>query len=70
MTRRRARPPPVTSWPGICTDLCNVGVEIVADQEVVVDGQLVTSRGPAGLPAFCAAAVVEQFARAHYPIPG
>ncbi|MGY4921973.1 hypothetical protein [Streptomyces sp. 900105755] len=31
-------------------------------------GQLVTSRGPADLPAFCAA-VVEQFARAHRPMP-
>jgi protease I len=32
------------------------------DEEVVIDGQLTTSRSPADLPAFCAA-VVEQFAR-------
>ncbi|PKW05979.1 protease I [Streptomyces sp. 1222.5] len=59
----------LTSWPSIRTDLRNAGAEVVADQEVVVDGQLVTSRGPADLPAFCAA-VVEQFARAHHPMPG
>ncbi|MFF9275602.1 type 1 glutamine amidotransferase domain-containing protein [Streptomyces griseosporeus] len=58
----------LTSWPSIRTDLRNAGAE-VADQEVVVDGQLVTSRGPADLPAFCAA-VVERFARAHHPMPG
>ncbi|WP_328477513.1 type 1 glutamine amidotransferase [Streptomyces sp. NBC_00377] len=59
----------LTSWPSIRTDLRNAGAEVVADQEVVVDGQLITSRGPSDLPAFCAA-VVEQFARAHHPIPG
>ncbi|MGX1546607.1 type 1 glutamine amidotransferase domain-containing protein [Streptomyces adustus] len=58
----------LTSWPSIRTDLRNAGAEVV-DQEVVVDGQLVTSRSPADLPAFCAA-VVEQFARAHHPVPG
>ncbi|WP_060896860.1 type 1 glutamine amidotransferase [Streptomyces mirabilis] len=57
----------LTSWPSIRTDLRNAGAEVV-DQEVVVDGQLVTSRSPADLPAFCAA-VVEQFARAHHPMP-
>ncbi|MES9520451.1 DJ-1/PfpI family protein [Streptomyces capoamus] len=57
-----------TSWPSIRTDLRDAGAEVV-DEEVVVDGQLVTSRGPADLPAFCAA-VVEQFARAHHPMPG
>ncbi|MFE2101519.1 type 1 glutamine amidotransferase domain-containing protein [Streptomyces sp. NPDC059468] len=59
----------LTSWPSIRTDLRNAGAEVV-DQEVVVDRQLVTSRSPADLPAFCAA-VVEQFARAHHhPMPG
>lgn len=58
----------LTSWPSIRTDLRHAGAEVVADQEVVVDGQLVTSRSPADLPAFCAA-VVEQFARAHHPMP-
>ncbi|MGW5137413.1 type 1 glutamine amidotransferase domain-containing protein [Streptomyces sp. NPDC004135] len=57
----------LTSWPSIRTDLRNAGAEVV-DQEVVVDGQLVTSRSPADLPAFCAA-IVEQFARAHHPTP-
>ncbi|MFL1897631.1 type 1 glutamine amidotransferase domain-containing protein [Streptomyces tauricus] len=57
----------LTSWPSIRTDLHNAGAEVV-DQEVVVDGQLVTSRSPADLPAFCAA-IVEQFARAHHPTP-
>jgi len=32
-------------------------------QDVVVDGQFTTSRGPQDLPAFCAA-IVEQFAKA------
>lgn len=59
----------LTSWPSIRTDLRNAGAEIVADQEVVVDGPLVTIRGPADLPAFCAA-VVEQFAGTHHPMPG
>ncbi|MGW1558050.1 DJ-1/PfpI family protein [Streptomyces sp. NPDC002144] len=56
---RRLTPGPASA--PICT---NAGAAVVADQEVVVDGQLVTSRGPADLPAFCAA-VVEQFAQAH-----
>jgi protease I len=38
----------VTSWPSIRTDLRNAGAE-----EVVIDGQFVTSRSPADLPAFC-----------------
>ncbi|MGV9255063.1 type 1 glutamine amidotransferase domain-containing protein [Streptomyces sp. NPDC003697] len=58
----------LTSWPSIRTDLRNAGAEVV-DEEVVVDGQLITSRSPADLPAFCAA-IVEQFARAHHPMPG
>lgn len=52
----------MTSWPSIRTDLRNAGAEVV-DEEVVVDGQLTTSRSPADLPAFCPA-IVEQFARA------
>jgi protease I len=50
----------MTSWPSIRTDLRNAGAEVV-DEEVVVDGQLTTSRSPHDLPAFCAA-IVEQFA--------
>jgi protease I len=41
----------VTSWPTLETDIRNAGGEWV-DQEVVVDGNLVTSRKPDDLPAF------------------
>jgi protease I len=41
----------VTSWPSLRTDLRNAGAEWV-DEEVVVDGNLVTSRKPDDLPAF------------------
>jgi protease I len=41
----------VTSWPSLTTDLENAGAHRV-DQEVVVDGKLVTSRKPDDIPAF------------------
>jgi protease I len=41
----------VTSWPSLRTDLENAGANWV-DQEVVVDGGLVTSRNPGDIPAF------------------
>jgi protease I len=41
----------VTSWPTLETDIRNAGGEWV-DEEVVVDGNLVTSRKPDDLPAF------------------
>jgi len=41
----------VTSWPSVRTDLRNAGADVV-DQEVVVDGQLITSRKPDDIPAF------------------
>jgi protease I len=41
----------VTSWPSLRTDLKNAGANWV-DKEVVVDGNLVTSRKPDDLPAF------------------
>ncbi|MBY8827478.1 type 1 glutamine amidotransferase [Hephaestia sp. CMS5P-6] len=44
----------VTSWPSVRTDLRNAGADVV-DQEVVVDGQLITSRKPDDIPAFNAA---------------
>lgn len=46
----------VTSWPSIRRDLVNAGADVV-DEEVVVDGNLVTSRKPDDLPAFCDAIV-------------
>ena len=44
----------VTSYPSVRTDLSNAGA-IVVDQAVCIDGNLITSRSPADLPAFCAA---------------
>ncbi len=46
----------VTSWPSLRTDLQNAGATWT-DDEVVVDGNLITSRKPDDLPAFCAKAV-------------
>ena len=42
----------LTSYPSIRTDLRNAGAEVL-DEEVVVDRNLVTSRSPSDLPAFC-----------------
>jgi protease I len=50
----------VTSWPSLQTDLRNAGAEWV-DEEVVVDGGLVSSRKPDDLEAFNAK-IVEEFA--------
>ena len=50
----------MTSWPSLQTDLRNAGAEWV-DEEVVVDGNLITSRKPDDLDAF-GAAIVERFA--------
>jgi protease I len=41
----------MTSWPSLKTDIKNAGAEWV-DEEVVVDGNLVTSRKPDDIPAF------------------
>jgi protease I len=41
----------LTSWPSLKTDLRNAGGDWV-DEEVVVDGNLITSRKPDDLPAF------------------
>jgi protease I len=51
----------LTSFPSIRTDLRNAGANMV-DQEVAVDGNLITSRSPDDLPAFCTA-IVETFGR-------
>jgi len=41
----------LTSWPSLETDIRNAGGDWV-DEEVVVDGRLVTSRKPDDIPAF------------------
>jgi protease I len=59
----------VTSWPSVRTDLINAGANWV-DREVVEDGNLITSRKPADLPAFCAAILgrIGDSARAGEPL--
>lgn len=52
----------LTSWPSLKTDIRNAGANWV-DKEVVVDGELVTSRKPDDLPAFCRT-MIEQFGHA------
>jgi protease I len=52
----------LTSYPSIRTDLRNAGAHVV-DEEVVVDGNLISSRSPSDLPAFCST-IVRQFAYA------
>ncbi len=44
----------VTSFPSIRDDMVNAGADWV-DEEVVVDGNLISSRVPDDLPAFCKA---------------
>lgn len=44
----------LTSYPSIRTDLGNAGANVV-DRQVCIDGNLITSRSPGDLPAFCEA---------------
>ena len=46
----------LTSWPSLQTDLRNAGAEWI-DEEIVLDGNLITSRKPDDLPAFSQALV-------------
>jgi len=55
----------LTSWPSLETDLENAGARWV-DEEVHVDGDLVSSRKPDDLPAFCRE-IVQVFAGASAP---
>ncbi len=48
----------LTSFPSIRTNLRNAGAEVL-DQELVVEGNLTTSRSPDDLPAFCDTIVYE-----------
>jgi protease I len=53
----------IASWPSLKTDLRNAGAEWV-DQEVVVGGNLVSSRKPDDIPAFNRA-MIDLFGQAH-----
>ena len=46
----------VTAWPSVRTDLTNAGANVV-DQEVAIDGNLITSRKPDDIPAFSQALI-------------
>ncbi len=46
----------MTSWPSLTDDLKNAGAEWV-DEQVVVDGQLISSRKPDDIPAFSQALI-------------
>jgi protease I len=46
----------VTAWPSVRTDLTNAGANVV-DQEVAIDGNLITSRKPDDIPAFSKALI-------------
>jgi len=41
----------MTGWKSLVQDIKNAGAEFI-DQEVVEDGNLISSRGPADIPAF------------------
>jgi protease I len=53
----------ITSFPSLRTDLRNAGAEVV-DERVVIDGNLISSRNPDDLPAFCDA-IVREFSAVH-----
>ncbi len=48
----------ITGWKSIIQDIKNAGAEFL-DQEVVVDGNLVSSRNPGDLPKFIEAALAK-----------
>jgi len=56
----------MTSWASVKTDLLNAGAQWV-DEQVVVDGNLVSSRKPDDIPAFNQA-VIETFSRARVKV--
>jgi protease I len=55
----------IASWPSLKTDLRNAGAQWV-DEEVVVDGSLVTSRKPDDIPAFNKK-MIEEFCEGRHP---
>lgn len=54
----------LTSWPSLRTDLQNAGAHWV-DQEVVTDKNLITSRKPDDIPAFCNK-IIEEVSQGNY----
>lgn len=54
----------LTGYPSIRTDLENAGGDVV-DEEVVIDGNLITSRNPDDIPAFCEK-MIEEFAEGRH----
>lgn len=61
-----ARGRKIASWPSLKTDLRNAGAEWM-DQQVIVDGNVVSSRKPDDIPAFNRA-MIELFARMCAPL--
>ena len=53
----------MTSWASLKTDLSNAGAKWV-DQQVVADGELLTSREPDDIPAFNKK-MIEMFSHSH-----
>ena len=53
----------MTSWPSLKTDLSNAGAKWI-DEQVVRDGDLVTSRKPDDIPAFNKT-IIEMFSHSH-----
>ena len=58
-----ARGKRLATWPSLKTDVRNAGAEWI-DEEVVVDGKLVTSRKPDDIPAFNRE-MIKLFSRVH-----
>jgi protease I len=54
ITARALKGRKITGWKSIIQDIVNAGAEFI-DNEVVEDGNLISSRSPADLPAFIAA---------------
>ena len=56
----------ITSFPSLRSDLRNAGADVV-DEQVCVDDNIITSRNPDDLDAFCDA-IVREFAGATMPL--
>jgi protease I len=59
----------LTSWPSLKRDLLNAGAHWI-DREVVVDGNIITSREPADLPAFVDALLFQLASGVNAPYEG